>query len=216
MTVIRSTDDLIRGLAMEAGVGSRRSALWFERRLAVTAVLALVIGSGLAILLFGLAPALATAAPGAPFWHKIQCTLALAMGGGLFVRSLARPGGAGCWPATAQLPGAALLAFGGVADQSGFPIMGQSDQSVPICVGAIVLLSLPALALILGVLRTGAPTRPIVAGTAAGLMSGALGAAAYAVSCKNDGGLFVAIWYSTAVVIMGGLGTVVGRRVLSW
>jgi hypothetical protein len=79
-----------------------------------------------------------------------------------------------------------------------------------------VLLSLPALALILGVLRTGAPTRPSVTGTAAGVMSGALGAAAYAVACKNDGGLFVAIWYSTAIVIVGALGAVIGRRVLSW
>jgi hypothetical protein len=215
MTVTRSTDDLIRGLAAEAGVGRPRSAMWRERRLALAAVLALVIGTGLAILLFGIAPALAAAAPGAPFWHKVECALALAVGGFLLVRSLARPDGA-VWPAAALLPGAALLALGGITDQSGFPVMGQSGQSVPVCVGAIVLLSLPALALILAVLRTGAPTRMLMAGTAAGVMSGALGAAAYAVSCKNDGGLFVAIWYSAAIVIAGGLGTVVGRRVLSW
>jgi hypothetical protein len=211
----RSTDDLIRGMAMEAGAGHPRSAMWLERRLALAAMLALVVSSGLAILLFGLAPALATAAPGAPFWHKVECALALAAGGFFFVRNLARPGGSG-WSAAALLPGAALLGFGGATDQSGLPIMGQSDQSVPICVVAVVFLSLPALALLLGVLRTGAPTRPIVAGTAAGLMSGALGAAAYAISCRNDGGLFVAIWYSAAVVITGGLGAFIGRRVLSW
>jgi hypothetical protein len=215
MTVIRNTDDLIRDLATEAGVGRPRLTMWLERRLALAAVLALVIGSGLAILLFGPAPALAAAAPGPPFWHKIECTLALAAGGFLFVRGMAKPGGAG-WPAMALLPGAALVAFGGLTDQSGFSVTGQSGQSVPVCVGAIVLLSLPALALILAVLRTGAPTRPFIAGTAAGLMSGALGAAAYAVSCKNDGGLFIAIWYSTAIVIMGALGTVAGRRVLLW
>jgi hypothetical protein len=149
------------------------------------------------------------------FWHKAACTLALAAGGFLLVRSLARPDGSG-WPGAALLPGAVLLSLGGITDQSGFPLMGQSGQSVPICVGAIVLLSLPALVLILGVLRTGAPTRPAVAGTAAGLMSGALGAAAYVIACKNDGGLFVAIWYSTAIVIAAALGAVIGRRVLSW
>jgi hypothetical protein len=215
MTSNDKTDDLIRSLAMEAGLGGPHAALWLERRLGLAAVSALVIGSALAILLFGSVPALVTAAARAPFWHKVECTLALAAGSFLLVRGLARPDGSG-WPFAALLPGAALLAFGGVTDRSGFPIMGQSDQSVPICVGAILLLSLPALAVILGVLRTGAPTRPTVAGAAAGLMSGALGAAAYAVACKNDGGLFVAIWYSAAIVIVGALGAFAGRRVLSW
>jgi hypothetical protein len=211
MTLSRKTDDVIGSLAMEAGRGGPHAALWFERRLTLAAALALVIGWGLAVLLFGRAPTV----PSGPFLHKVECALVLAAGGFLLVRSLARPGGSG-WPVAALLPGAAVLAFGGVTDQSGYPVMGQSDQSVPICLGAIVLLSFPALAMILGVVRTGAATRPTVAGTAAGLMSGALGAAAYAVACKNDGGLFVAIWYSTAIVIVGGLGAVVGRRVLSW
>jgi hypothetical protein len=215
MTATGKTDDLIRSLAMEAGVGRPRSVMWFESRLALAAVLALVIGVALAILLFGSAPALAIAGPSGPFLHKVACALALAAGSFPLVRSLARPGGSG-WPVAALLPGAALLAFGGVNDQSGFPVMGQSGQSVPICLSAIVLLSLPALALILEVLRAGAPTRPTAAGTAAGLMSGALGAAAYAVACKNDGGLFVAIWYSTAIVIAGAIGAVIGRRILLW
>jgi hypothetical protein len=210
MTLTRNTDDLIRSLALEAGRRRPHTGMWLERRLALAAVLALVIGSGLALLLFGRAPALATA-----FWHKVECASAVAAGSFLLVRSLARPGGSG-WPVAVLLPGAALLAFGGVTDQSDFPIMGQSDQSVPICLGAIVLLSLPALALIFGVLRAGAPTRPTAAGAAAGLMSGALGAAAYAVACKNDGGLFVMIWYSTAIVIVGVLGAVIGRRALLW
>jgi hypothetical protein len=215
MTAMRNTDDLIRSMAMEAGLGRAHAGMWFERRLGFAAVAALVIGAGLAILLFGIAPTLATAPPGALFWHKVVCALTLAAGGFLLVCSLARPDGSGR-PVAALLPGATLLAFGGITDQSGFPVMGQSGQSVPICLGAIVLLSLPALALILGVLRTGAPTRPTMAGTVAGLMSGALGAAAYAVACKNDGGLFVAIWYSTAIVIVGALGAIVGRRVLLW
>jgi hypothetical protein len=215
MTSSDKTDNLIRSLAIEAGLGRPHAALWLERRLVLAAVLALVIGSGLAILLFGSAPALATAVPSAPFRHKVECALALVAGSFLLVRGLARPGGS-AWPIAALLPGAALLAFGGVTDRSGFPIMGQSDHSVPICLSAIVLLSLPALALILGVLRTGAPTQPTAAGTAAGLMSGALGAAAYAVACKNDGGLFIAIWYSAAIVIVAALGTVIGRRVLLW
>jgi len=58
--------------------------------------------------------------------------------------------------------------------------------------------------------------RPIVAGLAAGLFAGALGAAAYAPACKNDGGLFVAIWYSAAILIVAALGAAIGRRALAW
>jgi hypothetical protein len=215
MTAIRKTDELIRSMAMEAGLGHAHAGIWFERRLALAAAAALAIGAGLAILLFGIAPALATGEPSAWLWHKVACALTLAAAGFLLVRSMARPDGSG-WPVAALVPGAALLAFGGITDQSGFPVMGQSGQSVPICLGAIVLLSLPGLTLILGVLHTGAPTRPTMAGAAAGLMAGALGAAAYAIACKNDGGLFVATWYSTAIVIAGAVGAVAGRRVLSW
>jgi hypothetical protein len=53
-------------------------------------------------------------------------------------------------------------------------------------------------------------------GMAAGFMSGARGAAAYAISCKNDGSLFVAMWYSPAIVITGALEALAGRCVLSW
>jgi hypothetical protein len=215
MTPIGETDDLIRSLADEAGTRRPRAAFWLERRLVLAAVLALAIGAGLAILLFGSAASLATTVPSAPFLHKIACALALAGGGFLIVRNLARPDGSGR-PLAAVLPGIALLALGGALDDSGLPVTGQSGQSVPICVGAIVLLSLPALAIIVGVLRTGAPTRPTAAGSAAGLFAGAIGAAAYAVACKNDGGLFVAIWYSAAILIVTGLGAVIGRRALAW
>jgi hypothetical protein len=70
--------------------------------------------------------------------------------------------------------------------------------------------------MIIGALRTGASTRPTIAGATAGLLAGALGAAAYALACKNDGGLFVAIWYSASILIVAGLGAVFGRRALAW
>jgi hypothetical protein len=210
-----NTDDLIGRLAQQAGSVGAPPRLWLERRLGLAALLALGIGAGLAILLFGSGPSLASTIPTAPFWHKIACSLAVAAGGFLLVRSLARPEGSGR-TIVALLPGAALLMLGAVLDDSGFPVFGHSGQSVPICLAAIVLLSLPALALILGVVRGGAPTRPTLAGTAIGILAGGLGAAAYAVACKNDGGLFVAIWYSAAILIVAGLGALLGRRVLAW
>jgi hypothetical protein len=209
------TDDLILRLAAEAVGRPAPSGLWLERRLGLASVLAVCIGAGLAVLLFGSGPSLASTVPTAPFWHKVACSLAIAAGGFLLARSLARPEGS-VRPLAALLPGAVLLALGAVMDDSGYPVMGRSGQSVPICLGAIVLLSLPALGLILGVVRSGAPTRPTFAGTATGILAGGLGAAAYAVACKNDGGLFVAVWYSAAILIVAGLGALAGRRVLAW
>jgi hypothetical protein len=43
-----------------------------------------------------------------------------------------------------------------------------------------------------------------------------LGAAAYSLGCLSDAGLFVAIWYPAAILIMTGLGAAIGRRVLAW
>ncbi|GGF24725.1 hypothetical protein GCM10011611_33470 [Aliidongia dinghuensis] len=187
------------------------------------AVLSLGVAIALVFLLFGVSAQLPGTVQGAPFLHKVASALALAAGGFLLARDAVRPGGeewgngwgSGRW-LPALLPGAALLLIGGVTDESGLSSFGRSDVSVPICVGAIVLVSLPALGLILAALRSGAATRPGRAGAAAGLLAGALGAAAYALACKNDGGLFVAIWYTTAIALVAGLGAVVGRRTLAW
>jgi len=62
----------------------------------------------------------------------------------------------------------------------------------------------------------GAPTRPPLAGATAGLLAGALGAAAYVLTCKNDAGWFVAIWYTSAVLLVTVVGASLGRRALAW
>jgi hypothetical protein len=215
MNLASDTDRLIHDLAREAGTGRDRGDFRFGRMLLLVAALALAAAVALVFLLFGVSPELMATVRSAPFHHKVASMLALAVGGFFLVGDAARPGGRGLAPA-ALLPGVALLAFGGVADTSGLPVMGGSGVSVPICLGAIILLSLPALAMILKALRTGASTRPALAGAWAGVLAGALGAAAYALACKNDGGLFVAVWYSGAILIMAGLGSLAGRRALAW
>jgi len=209
------TDRLIRHLAREAGTQRDRGAFSFDRMLFLVAALSLIVAVALTFLLFGIRADLLATMRSAPFQHKVACTLALACGGFLLVRDAARPGGTGR-SLLVLLPGVVLLAFGGATDASGLSVMGQSGISVPICVGAIIVLSLPALAMTIGALRMGASTRPTVAGATAGLLAGALGAAAYTVACRNDGGLFVAIWYSAAILIVATLGAAIGRRALAW
>ena len=215
MSRVSETERLIQGLAREAGTGRDRTGPAFGRTLLLAAALALIVAVVLVFLWFGISPDLMTTVRSAPFQHKVASMAALAGGGFVLVRNAARPEGTKLGFA-ALLPGLALLAFGGATDGSGLSVAGQSSVSVPICLGAIIGLSLPALAMIIGVLRTGAPTRPALAGATAGVLAGALGAAAYALACKNDGGLFVAIWYSAAVLIVAGLGAVLGRRTLDW
>ena len=102
-------------------------------------------------------------------------------------------------------------------DPSGLPIGGRTSVSVPICLGAIIVVSLPGLALILGVMHSlGAVTRPRLAGAVAGLLAGALGGMAYAFACRNDGGLFIAVWYGLAVASVAGAGALAGSRALAW
>ena len=215
MSPLSETDRLIQSLARDAATKPLRTTPRFERLLLLAVGLALAAAVALVFLLFGVSPELTATVRSAPFHHKVASMLILACGGFFLVRDAVRPGGRGPGLA-ALLPGAALLAFGAATDGSGLPVMGGSGVSVPICLGAIIVLSLPALALIVGALRTGAATRPALAGAWAGILAGALGAAAYALACKNDGGSFVAVWYSAGILTVAGLGAIVGRRALAW
>jgi hypothetical protein len=209
------TDNLIQTLARQAGAERDRTTFAFDRTFLITTALALAVSVAMVLILVGLRPDLLAVGRRTPFAFKIASTLSLACGGFFLARRSVRPGSAGL-SLLALLPGVLLLAFRGVTDRSGLPVMGHSDVSAAVCVGTILMVSMPALWLILRALRTGAATRPGIAGALAGLLSGALGAAAYALGCTSDAGLFVAIWYSAAILMMTGLGAAIGRRVLAW
>lgn len=210
------TDTIIHGLARDAGARADRPPMRLETALLLAAFAALGVAVALVFLSYGIEPDLQATVTGAPFRHKVVSMLTLACGGVLVVASAGRPGASRLWSA-ALLPGLALLAFGAIDDRSGYPFLGRSGISVPSCLGVIILLSIPALAIIMSVLRaTGVVTRPALAGATAGILAGALGAAAYALACRNDGGLFVAVWYAAAVATVAIVGAVSGRRWLAW
>lgn len=228
------TATVIRRMAREAGAGTGHAGksspegtdttegaagpgdMRLETALLLAALAALGVAVALVFLAYGIQPDLRATVSGDPFRHKLASMLTLAGGGILLVASTGRPGASRLW-GTALLPGIAILAYGAVADQSGYPFLGRSGVSVPSCLGIIILLSIPALAFIMTVLRTtGVVTRPALAGAVAGILAGALGAAAYAIACRNDGGLFVAVWYSAAMVAVAVIGALAGRRWLAW
>jgi hypothetical protein len=85
-----------------------------------------------------------------------------------------------------------------------------------VCTRNIAILAAPILAITLMILRQLAPTRPIVAGFAAGAFSGGLAATLYGLHCPEATFVFVALWYTLGVAVSALIGAVVGRWALRW
>jgi hypothetical protein len=205
------TENLIRNLAGQAGTRRDRRGM----ALAGAILASLIVAGTLLVFWIGLRPGLGVVIEGPAYLFKLAVTLSLAGAGFILVRRAARPG-AGHRALPALAPALALLLFGLLTDGSPDPLRGHSGVSAWVCVTSILAMAVPALALILAALRTGAPTRLGASGAAAGLFAGSLGAAVYTLACVNDGRMFVAVWYSVAILIATGLGALVGRRALAW
>jgi hypothetical protein len=215
MTSVTQTDGLIDKLAHQAGATRLPRPRTFNFVLSAATLASLGVSTALVLALVGARPDFAAAVHRAPFAYKIASMLMLSLGGLVLARRAALPGSGQLTP-MAFLPAVLVLAFRAASDHSGLSMMGNSDISAHECILTILGVSLPPLAILLIVMRIGAPTQPAWAGAIAGSLSGALGATAYALACKNDAGLFVAIWYPVAILVMAALGAVIGKRALAW
>lgn len=116
---------------------------------------------------------------------------------------------------------AVLLLAGAVAieivatpqDEWGQRLVGTNSL---VCLVAIPMLALAPLITILWAMRNGAPASPVWAGAAAGRLAAAIGATLYALHCFDDSPLFVAVWYSAAILFVSALGALIGARLLKW
>ena len=84
------------------------------------------------------------------------------------------------------------------------------------CLVSIGWIALPVFVATLGALRQLAPTRPSLAGAAAGLLAGGAGAAAYALHCPEMTAPFLAVWYVLGMAVPVLLGALLGPRLLRW
>ena len=208
-----STDDLIHSLASTAGTRQRGAPL--QAAIAVTVAASLACALLLVFSVFGIRQDFADMAVRMPFAFKVAYSGALVAGASVVALYAATPG-ASATALYALSPAVLLLACGVIFDPTGFPIMGRTDTAVAICVGRILFLSLPAMMLTFVFMGRSAPTQPLFAGAVVGMLSGSVGALAYALACRNDGTAFVAIWYAAACAIMAAVGAIVGHRVLRW
>jgi hypothetical protein len=114
----------------------------------------------------------------------------------------------------------ALLAAANLAELLAVPAAEWGQRLVGTnaihCLKSIPFLAAAPLVAALLALRQGAPEHPALAGAAAGLFAGAIGAACYATHCPDDSPLFVAAWYTLAIGLVVAVGAVAGSRCLRW
>ena len=211
------TDDLIGMLAAGAAPVEPRAT---QRRY-VTAIGWGAFGSTLLMaLLLGVRPDLGEAARLPMFWVKLVFPVAVAFVALQAVQRLSRPGAplgklpnalAGVLLAIWLLAVLALL-NADTAQRPGL-VWGQSWLVCPLYIGT---LSIPAFVAVLWAMKGLAPTRLVLAGAAAGLLAGGIGAAAYALHCDEMGAPFLAIWYALGILVPAAVGALIGRHVLRW
>jgi hypothetical protein len=210
------TEELIRVLAADQQVSSRSTA----GRLA----LCLAVGFAVSAMLFwaALGPRddIATVAATPRFVLKIIEMLLLATAAATLALRLARPAAPARDAAVAVGAVIALLMVAAAIELLLVPSAQWSAKLVGsnsrICLTAVPLLSLPLLGAGLYALRSGAPTRPGLAGAVTGVVAGAAAASLYALHCTDDSPLFIVTWYSLAIAGITLLGWALGRYVLRW
>ena len=85
-----------------------------------------------------------------------------------------------------------------------------------VCPFLILAISAPAYLAVVWALRGMAPTRLRLAGGAAGLLAGGVGATVYGLHCREMSPAFVVTWYSLGVASCVAIGALTGPRLLRW
>jgi hypothetical protein len=95
-------------------------------------------------------------------------------------------------------------------------LLGAHSMSSVRCVLLTLCFASIPMTILIWALRNGAPTRLARCGAIAGIVAGAIGAAAYAFSCRSDSVAFIAIWYTAGIMVCALVGAQLGPRLLRW
>jgi len=211
------TDDLIQALSTDLPPASSRR---LDRRL----LLCLIPAGALVLVAVGLwlgfRPDLMPAMRGPTFWAKAAYTAALGVGGFWLLARLGRPGADARPPLI--LLGATFSIVAAMAIQELFAmpmpermpaVMGDSAR---VCAPNIFMLSVLAAPLVFWASRALAPTRPMLTGAAAGLLTAGLAATLYGLHCPEHTAAFVAVWYTLGMALAVAAGALIGRFAFRW
>ncbi len=154
------------------------------------------------------------------FWIKVGYVAGLVLASLLAVLRLSRPGSRLDWvtsalaaPILAMWALAALVLSDAGPGQRAELLLGQTWAVCPLL---ITLLSVPVFAGVTWAMRGLAPTRLRLAGAAAGLLSGSVGALVYCLHCPEMAAPFIGSWYLLGMLIPSVIGAVLGHRLLRW
>ena len=209
-------DDLIDTLVTD----NRSTRGVVARTMGVSVLLAVVGSSMVMALCWGVRPDLEGALATGPFWMKAGYTATFGLAGVILVERIGRPGVSA--RAGWLLIGAALAVISALAAYQ--LLTTPSAQWVKVTLGlswsscpwGIAAIALPAFAAALWALRRMAPTRPRLAGAAAGLMAGGIGATIYGLYCQETAAAFTAVWYTLGMLVWPAAGAFIGDKVLRW
>ena len=211
------TDDLISMLATGAGaVATGTARRRFTLALGWGGFGALLLMAGL----LGVRSDLPRMALEPMFWTKLAYCAALATAAFAVAAHLACPGARVARVAVILAVPLlvmwllAVLALGGAAGTEREALVFGTTWRA--CAFNISFLSLPLFAALLWAMKGLAPTRPALAGAAAGLLSGATAALIYSLHCPELGAPFLGIWYPLGMLIPAAAGAMLGPRLLRW
>ncbi len=156
------------------------------------------------------------------FWAKLALPAGVLVGALLAATRLSRPGArvrGGWWWPLALAPVLAMWLLAVIALLDAEPAARAHliyGVSWTVCPFYIAGLSVPAFVAGWWAMRGLAPTRPLWAGAAAGLVAGAMGALAYALYCPEMAAPFLGIWYLCGMLIPAAAGALLGPWLLQW
>lgn len=211
------TDQWIELLASDLAVVDSKA---HEKRLRWTVSLGAALATAAAVFAWGWRSFEAADFATPMLWGRwLFCVSVIAVGC-LAVTRLARPGQSVKGLAgTVALPFGLLwlLALGQLASSDPTDRLSLVLGSTAVqCPGNIAMVSIPVWFGSLWVLRQMAPTRPLWAGAAAGLLAGGVGAFGYTFHCSELEAPFLAVWYVLGIALLSGAGAIAGRWVLRW
>jgi hypothetical protein len=211
------TDDLVTMLATGAGAVEVDPLAW---RCAMAIGWGALGATLLLALMLGVRQDIGRAALEPMFWVKLGYVACLAVAGLFALSRLSLPGRrlTGVPAALATPPLLigllALIALGAAnPNERQVLLFGKTWTSCPLMIAA---LSVPMLVAVTWAIRGLAPTRLSLAGGAAGLASGAIGAIVYSLHCQEMEAPFLATWYSLGMLIPTAIGALLGPRLLRW
>ena len=211
------TDDLISLLATGAGAVEPHAA---QRRY-TKALVAGALGALLLMLsMLSIRRDLADAAMLPMFWLKIGFVASVVAASLFAVLRLSRPGARIDWvPRLIAAPLSVIWVIAAYVLIQADPAERASlfyGSTAAYCPFLIALFSVPAFVSVIWAMKGLAPTRPRLAGFAAGLLSGATAALVYCLHCPEIEAPFIGFWYVLGMLIPAGVGAMLGRVLLRW